>query len=310
MRWLIGLGAIAMLVPSPQPAHACSPHEPALARTYPAAGGVIPEGALLLLDGQVLRPEQLAAAVDGVPAKLVLVPEHSHGLHFWAWDYAYRTMALRVEPPPLPGQTLVVTGDPCLQWEGMSYCDEVELSYTVGDADVEPPDAPAELWYDVYDHGSVASDDQLCSHTSARFELTIYTEIERSVLEHPLEYHLSRRPRHTPGEWALVEHDWLRDADDPDPRARWLHLPEEVEGVLPLAEAYCLRLQTFDASESPSPVAAAAAATCPAATYPTAGAPAWRPPPVVSGPRPACCLASCCWAPGVASREPTRRLTG
>ena len=211
---------------------------------------MLPEGAVLLLDGQVLWPEQLAVTVDGVPAELVLVPERSHGLDYWLWDFAYRTMALRVEPPPQPGQTIVVTGDPCLQWKGRTYCDEVELTYTVGDADVVPPDAPADLWYDVYDHGSLASSYSTCSGVAARFEVTIAAELERDVLEYPLEYRLSRRPRETPGAWALVEHDWLRDAEDHDPYFRWLYVLEDIEGVLPLAEAFCLRLQTFDAGEN------------------------------------------------------------
>lgn len=240
-----------MLVPSPWPAQACSPADPALARTYPAAGGVLPAGALLLLDGQVLRPEQLVGTVDGQPAQLVLVPEHSHSFQYWGWDQGYRTMALRVEPPPLPGQTIVITGDPCFQWEGFSYCDEVELVYTVGEADVEPPDAPADLWYDVYDHGMEATRHEPCAwNSSVRFELTIHTEIERSGLEYPLEYHLSRRPRDAPGEWTLVEHDWLRDAEAHDPWFQWLFSLADVESVLPLAEAYCLRLQTFDASDN------------------------------------------------------------
>lgn len=240
-----------MVLPSAREARACSPHEPALERTYPEAGGVIPEGALLLLDGQVLRPEQLAVTVDGVAAQLVLVPEHSHGFHYWGWDEAYRTMALRIEPPPQPGQTIVVTGDPCFQWKGMAYCDEVELVYTVGEADVDPPDAPANLWYDVYDHGSEAAGHEPCTaNPPVRFEITIETEIERSVLEYPLEYHLSRRPRDAPGQWTLVEYDWLRDAEAHDPWFQWLFSLAAVESVLPLAEAYCLRLQTFDASEN------------------------------------------------------------
>jgi hypothetical protein len=251
MRWTLAIGAALLLVPNPRDANACSPYDPVLDRTYPPVGGVLPEGAALLLDGQVLRPENLAVTVDDQPAQLVFVSERSHGLDYWGWDEAYRTMVFHIEPPPQPGQTIVVTGDPCFQWKGMSYCDPVELVYTVGDADTDPPDAPAELWYDVYDHGSDASSSNPCGAEEwARFEITIGTEIERSVLEYPLEYRLSRRPREAPGEWVLVEHDWLRDAEAHDPYFRWQYLLEAVEDLLPLAEAFCMRLQTFDASEN------------------------------------------------------------
>lgn len=69
VRWSLTIGAALLLVPSPRDAHACSPSDPALARTYPPVGGVLPEGAALLLDGQVLRPEQLARAATATSAE-------------------------------------------------------------------------------------------------------------------------------------------------------------------------------------------------------------------------------------------------
>lgn len=247
-RWLVPLGAAALLLPIARDANACSPWDPALDRTFPAQGDILPAGALLLLDGQVLSPDHLSVTVDGEPAALVLVHERSRGLYYWLWESAYRTMALRIEPPPQPGQAIVVTGDPCLEWAGMSFCDPVELIYSVGEADSEPPDAPVELWYDVYDHGEVASADSSCGATTAQLEFTIWTEIGRERLEYPLEYRLSRRPRDLPRAWDVVEHDWLRDAKAFDPQFRWQYLIQAVQDLLPLAEALCLRLQTFDAS--------------------------------------------------------------
>ena len=242
------LGAAAGL--AGREARACSPWDPSLDRTFPPAGEALPHGAALLLDGHVLMPDELAVTVDGQPAELVLLPEHSVAFHHFGWGFAYRTMALHIKPVPEPGQMVVLTGDPCLQVEEQTYCEEIELSYPVGEADPDAPDAPAELWYDVYDHESEASTHSSCGSSSARFELTVHAEIERQVLEFPLEYQLSRRPRAEPDAWSLIEHDWLFDAEAHDPSIRWQHVLAAVEELLPLAEAYCLRLQTFDASEN------------------------------------------------------------
>jgi MYXO-CTERM domain-containing protein len=251
MRWLLGIVAAVMLVPGVPEARACSPAEPSLVRTYPAEGSMLPEGADLLLEGWVLRPELLTVAVDDQPAELLLVPERSVGFDHWGWDFAYHLMAFRIEPPPQPGQTIAITGDPCLEWKGESWCDEVVLLYTVGQADAAGPDAPADLWYDVYDHGMEVTDHQLCTaNPPVRYEVTIDTEIERHVLEYPLEYRVSRRMRDAPGAWGLVAHDWMLDAEAHDPSLRWLFSLADVDTLLPLAEAWCLRLQTFDASEN------------------------------------------------------------
>lgn len=250
MRWLIGMSAAAAatLALGAPDAQACSPSDPELVRTFPAEGGVLPRGAALLLHGTVLMPDRLAVTIDGDPAELVLLPDHSNGYTFVGWDWAYETMAVQVEPTPRVGSTVVVTGDPCLQWEGQSFCDEVELVYTVGEADELAPDGPTELWYDVYDHGHQAMTHGHCGSISAQLEITIHTELERERLEYPLEYHLHRRPRDASGPWALVEHDWLLDAEAHDPSPRWLYPLEDVAELLPLAEAYCLRLRTLDAS--------------------------------------------------------------
>lgn len=231
------------------PVEACSPWEPALERTFPPAGGELPEGAALLLYGHVIVPDHLTVTLDGVPAELHLLPERSRSVWFFLWGQAFETIAVQIEPTPQVGQTVVVTGDPCLQDEGID-CDEVELVYTVTEPDVDLPDAPIELYYDTYDHGSVATSYTSCGNSSAQYELSIHTEIGREILEFPLEYRLLRRPRAQEDGWGLVEHGWLLDEDDKGPWLRWKWLLEEVEGVLPLAEAYCLRFETADASDN------------------------------------------------------------
>src|SRR5690606_2621125 len=85
------LGAAAGL--AGREARACSPWDPSLDRTFPPAGEALPHGAALLLDGHVLMPDELAVTVDGQPAELVLLPEHSVAFDHFGWGLAYRTMA-------------------------------------------------------------------------------------------------------------------------------------------------------------------------------------------------------------------------
>jgi hypothetical protein len=127
------------------------------------------------------------------------------------------------------------------------------LSFTIGEPDLDAPDAPAELWYDVYDNELIATTSWTSCGGSvdARYEITVRAEIEEERLEYPLEFRLSRRPRNSPEGWVVVENGWLLGEEESYfGWFRWLYHPSEVGSLLPLATAFCLRLETFDPSEN------------------------------------------------------------
>lgn len=250
VRWLAGIGVVAGVLARAPEARACSPWDASLDATVPAAGGVIARGAVLILEGQVLKPEHLEVTVDGAPALLEIAVERSVEIDYFGWDPAFRTMALRVVPTPEVGQTFIVTGDPCIQYDGMSFCPEVELAFTVGEADLVPPEPPIELWYDVYDNLQDAQPMGSCGGPTARFEITVQVQLAKGDVERPFEYRVSRRPRTSADEWESIAHDWRFDEQTRDPEVRLLYLLDEAMALLPLTEAFCFRAQTYDTSEN------------------------------------------------------------
>jgi MYXO-CTERM domain-containing protein len=120
---LAGTCALAFFLP--RIADACGASLPELHESVPADGDTYPANAALLFWGEALSVEKVTVTVDGEPATLVHA-EFAQGL---------APLVVKVEPEPLPGQTVVVAGDFC----GEGDICPASITFTAGERDVVAP---------------------------------------------------------------------------------------------------------------------------------------------------------------------------
>jgi MYXO-CTERM domain-containing protein len=153
------LGACALSVLVARPAEACGPPEPGLERSVPEDGATYPGNAALLFDGFSISLAGVTVTVDGEPAALVPAP----------FDDVAPGLAVLVEPTPMEGQTVVVSGP---------FCDECEpeaITYTAGPPDLTAPQPLVDsTFFAVYDHSDFVSSGGDCMSDS---DLTLYVHL-------------------------------------------------------------------------------------------------------------------------------------
>lgn len=133
------LGASGVITSVTPPASACLPNVSTEVEVSPSSD-TYPANAAVILQGYSLSEWELTATVDGEPVTLTV----DEGLSDYpAGDWAYRILALRLEPEPLPGQTVTVSGNPC----AYATCGDVAVSYVASEPDETPPEAPLEWWW-------------------------------------------------------------------------------------------------------------------------------------------------------------------
>lgn len=135
MRLVLSLVVLA-LVQLPARARACTPPLPELTSSVPASGASHPANADIWLSGYGLDISAATATVDGAPATLT---QNLAGFGF----------AVRVEPAPLPGQEVVLTGPFC---EGCPPGQSI--AYTAVAPDEAPPAPPVQVRIDIHDHAA------------------------------------------------------------------------------------------------------------------------------------------------------------
>ena len=155
------VGAFALVAGAPRSADACGAPEPALTSTTPSNGATYPANAALLFQGFDITLDAVTVKVDDQPAELVPAGFASG----WA------SIAVRVEPAPQVGQTVVVSGEFC----EFGDCGPVTLTYTAGEPDLIAPTPVAEASrFTVYDHADFESSGGDCLSNS---ELTVYVRV-------------------------------------------------------------------------------------------------------------------------------------
>lgn len=146
---------------APAPARACEPLPPGLTSSVPADGEGLPANAAVLFFGQELTLTGVSVTVDGAPA--ALVPADA---------VAGAALAARVDPPPAPGQTVVIAGDFCQESGG---CGPSMLTFTASAADDTSPTPVTEgSFFAIYDHGDFVSSGGDCQYDS---DLTFYVHL-------------------------------------------------------------------------------------------------------------------------------------
>ncbi len=151
---LAALTAIPLLTASPR-AHACTPLPEGVFSTIPAEGQKYPANAAVILQGQGISLTDASVTVDGKPATLkdvstTLLSETD-------------LFGVTVEPTPVAGQNVVITGTFCGVGSG---CPMVALHYlaTAAIAALPPPVEP--VGFDVYDYPDFKSGGGDCQSDS------------------------------------------------------------------------------------------------------------------------------------------------
>lgn len=139
------LPLVAASVLLARPAHACSPPQPGLFGTVPSDGTSYPANAHILFEGYGISLDDVVVTVDGAPASLVEAAPDSPLAGASA-------RVARVEPEPIPGAAVVITGTFCDMGDGM--CDEQVIAFTATEPDVDAPtvEPTFAVSYDVFDH--------------------------------------------------------------------------------------------------------------------------------------------------------------
>lgn len=158
-------GTCSLAAYAPRLAAACAPPLPGLTGSTPADGETYPANAALLFEGFYLGLDGLKVTVDGVGAELV--PADLPG---------FAALVAGIEPQPLPGQTVVISGNFCPD----NGCDESTITFTAGEPDVTPPVAnPAAAFFGVYDHADFVSSGGDCQSDS---DFSFYLHLEQEAV--------------------------------------------------------------------------------------------------------------------------------
>jgi MYXO-CTERM domain-containing protein len=114
--------------------------------------GVVPESgehpanAAVIVRGTVAFEDSVSATIDGVPVTVVLDEALSYSGSIEPGD-TWNVLALRFEPEPLPGQTVVVDGVPCE--DGPEACPPYHVEYVAGEPDLEIADDMPVVGFDL-----------------------------------------------------------------------------------------------------------------------------------------------------------------
>lgn len=129
----------------PEVAEACSPWPEQVDAVVPT-GGTHPANAAMIIRGHQLRPELLVATIDGQAAQVVVDEELSLAEEIFEGNF--RTLALRVEPAPMPGQTVHLSGQPCEMFDA-PLCEPIDVTFTATEPDQTPPGEIGVVSYDL-----------------------------------------------------------------------------------------------------------------------------------------------------------------
>ncbi|PCC75381.1 MYXO-CTERM domain-containing protein [Nannocystis exedens] len=123
----------------PRLADACGASPAELHESVPADGETYPANAALLFWGDAISVDKVTVTVDGEPAALVPA----------AFAEGLAPLAVKVEPEPQPGQTVVVAGEFCAENDGCP----ASITFTAGEPDVAAPATLAEAsFFAVLEH--------------------------------------------------------------------------------------------------------------------------------------------------------------
>lgn len=217
---------VLVVFQAPAPARACTPPLPALTSSVPASGESHPANADVWLSGYGLDLAAATATVDGAPATLT---RNDAGFGF----------AVRVEPTPLPGQEVVLTGPFC---EGCPP--QQTITFTAAAADETPPAPPLQVRIDIHDHA--ANDAPVGSCEEFR-EFRFWFNVDGPPAgdgEAEVFYEAVTRRLAAPDEPWVTKQAWVTSAPT---SMVWGGSESDLDGA-PISEFLCVEVRTVDAA--------------------------------------------------------------
>lgn len=142
----LGISIVASLgfaLLAPRVAEACD-YSPGVYGSVPATGGVLPADAAVFLLGADIALGDVTALVDGSPASLEAVPALEG-------EGPFSDRAVRIVPPPAPGQTVEIAGTGCIP---ALNCEPFAFTFTVTEPDTAAPAAATVVGFDVHRHST------------------------------------------------------------------------------------------------------------------------------------------------------------
>jgi len=225
---LLAAGALVSLAPR---ADACQPPPSEFTGSIPKSGETYPANAAIFFLGVDLLPDGVSVTVDGQAA--TLKPVTTGALAQAA------SLVATIEPPPSPGQNVVISGDFCAE----PSCKSVTVQFTAGPEDTVTPQPSEIKAFDVYDHADYVSQNS-CDND---IEVSWFFDLLAPGFdpsESPRIYSLERSTdaSFTNG---IVLHTGFAYSDG------FPHIERGFTGTLAgndPAEAFCFRLSTVDAA--------------------------------------------------------------
>lgn len=230
------LGACALTALAPRAADACGVPAPELTSSVPADGATYPANAALLFSGFDITLDGVTVTVDGQPA--TFAPAE--------FAASFANIAVLVEPQPMPGQTVAVSGLFCPD----EFCDPVSITYTAGEPDLTAPAPSADMaFFGVYDHADFMSGGGDCQSDR---DLTFYVHVPQAAPAAgdalPL-LHAAWDPDGDgpiPGVWGRGR------APDADARLVLTSLDEDLVGKDPATDL-CFTIRMIDSAGNEAP---------------------------------------------------------
>lgn len=243
------LASAALSTAAPR-AHACSPPAQGVTGTVPAEGEKYPGNAAVLLQGQGISITDASVTVDGQPATMKDA--------YWTVHLVKtRFVGFFVEPTPVAGQSVVVTGTFCPPGSG---CNPVTLHYQATAAFNEAPTPVDLVEVDVYDYPDFKSSGGDClSDSLVTWWLHLKSPVPDRATEGAVLYVIDVLPS-LGGEPDYIASGLVEPGWDPVVALPWLDFGFEGQ---PVPEEHRFNISTFNSvGNMPSPGGKSPSGTC------------------------------------------------
>jgi hypothetical protein len=204
-------------------------------------GAEHPANAAVILRGAWLSADGIAATIDGVPVQVVI--DESLSIARGITPAGWSVLALRLEPAPAAGQSVVVSGSPC--GEDPEPCPAIEIAYVATEPDLSFDGLSPEFSFDLlrYTTAWQTSCGDYGSVIRTTFDLTTGDlEGEAFVM---FEIHARNYPNGITDDRVIRE-----DASALPPFSVHYLEPELIGDAFPL-DGWCVQYDLYDAAGNP-----------------------------------------------------------
>jgi hypothetical protein len=228
-------------------AEACSPPPPGVYSSIPESGSLLPSNAAVVFTGRAFSIDDFIATVDGVSADVIGIPELSVNY----FDSFSHRLAMKIEPEPVAGQQVTLLSCIGAMWdsaEDNNNC--TQFNFTITEADHAPPPTPFSAAFNIHDHAAYQPGCCFCQSDS---DIAYYLDIvgvEQASSTQAASFVSVQAYLSSDSTQATVFESLLHgDAYALDTAFR---LGEQTLAGNSAQNAFCFRIQAFDAAMNPA----------------------------------------------------------